>query len=177
MSQLPPTQPTLGVFRYSATFVGVIPPVGQNRAAGTGEWIAPQVGHSACGFRGEELHVAIAVFQQGQDFGDRGDARQVWQRGVAHRCPQIGRTARGDEKLRARGECVFGLRGVDDGACAYHDLRHLGGDAFDRGHGGGGTQRQLDDRQSAVDERLGDRHRVVGIVHDDHRNDGCDVEQ
>ena len=40
VSQLPPTQPTLGVFRYSATFVGVIPPVGQNRAAGTGEWIA-----------------------------------------------------------------------------------------------------------------------------------------
>ena len=39
------------------------------------------------------------------------------------------------------------------------------------------AQRQFDDRQPAVDQRLGDRHRVGGIVHDDHGDDGDDVEQ
>ena len=39
VSQEPPTQPTLGRERYDAALDAVIPPVGQNRACGTGDAI------------------------------------------------------------------------------------------------------------------------------------------
>ena len=71
----------------------------------------------------------------------------------------------------------LGWHGVDDGAGTDDDVGHLGGDAFDGLQRGRCAQRQLDDRQAAVDERLGDRHRVGGVVHDDDRDDGDDVEQ
>ena len=37
VSQEPPTQPTLARARYDEALEAVIPPVGQNRACGTGE--------------------------------------------------------------------------------------------------------------------------------------------
>src|SRR5680860_610889 len=40
VSQEPPTQPTFGSARYDAAFASVMPPVGQNRAWGTGAPIA-----------------------------------------------------------------------------------------------------------------------------------------
>jgi hypothetical protein len=83
VSQLPPTQPTLGALRYSATFVGVIPPVGQNRAEGKGEWMSRRYArlvkararHGDDSGVGGQLAVAVAQVERGQQRTDSEVAR------------------------------------------------------------------------------------------------------
>ena len=91
---MPPTHPTLLQLAVQGRrWLGVMPPVGQNRAAGHGAAIALRNAAPAAGLGGEELHLALAAIEQAHDLRHAGDSGQVGDSSVVHGSQQpVGRS-------------------------------------------------------------------------------------
>ncbi len=132
---------------------------------------------AARGLGREELEGGEAIGRQRHGLGHRGAARQHRHRAGRQPDRESRRRARRNQEPGAGGGCHLDVLDPRDGAGADHRLRHLAGDLADGGERLRRAQRHLDDRQSAGDQRPGERHRDAGILDGQDGNDGCGGKQ
>ena len=148
-----------------------MPPVGQNLTAGNGpardlSAATPPLASAGKNFISEmpcsiRRRISLAVTAPGRNatarFGGRRDE-------------SVGATGRDDE-LRARAACVAQLLWRVHRAGADHRPRDSARDPLDRLQRRLGPQRDLEHRQTAGDQRLGERHGRLRVRYGDHRHD------
>lgn len=78
--------------------------------------------------------------------------------------------ARGDDERRSCAHRLVNLTGIDDGSGSDHDASVLG-HRLDGGGCGVGTEGDLGDGKSTVDETVGDGRGGGGVMDDDHWDD------
>ncbi len=153
------------------------PPVGQKRAAGSGEAsdlrkVVPPACSAGKNFRKSIPASSAVMISPGVIApGSSGTSLRL---GGGN---QARRQSRADDEFRAgRGRLVELLR-VEHRAGADDRILDLAGDAADRLQRILGTQRDLDHPEAALGQRAGQRHGVGGVLHLQHRNDRLAAEK
>ena len=168
----PPTQTTFGCARYSGALARLIPPVGQKRICGNG----PANAFSAATPPTTSAGNSFAWVMPRSSSATMSDAVAVPGRNgtpLAWRPSSSVGVAPGETRKRAPSSERLGDLAVrGDRAGADDGVRDLGRDPLDRRRRGGGAQRDLDHRQAAADERLGERDGVLDVVDHDDGDDG-----
>ena len=78
--------------------------------------------------------------------------------------------ARRNDELRARGHSTIHLFAGEHGAGADDHIRERFGHVLDRVRGGGGAEGDLRARQTAVNQRLSQRHGIRRVIDGDNRH-------
>ena len=126
---------------------------------------------------GNSFKKADAEIACRHDFRRGGDPREIGELGREGGGGEFRRHAGADQKPRARGTGLHDIGGALHRPGADDDFRQLSCDCGDRGRRRRRSERHLDQPQPAVEQRPGERHRILLALDGQDRDDGNATEQ